>query len=131
MNTQPAYNDSLRRMIEEENKRPVRGRKGEWRIFQPDLVRFLNKTELAGGCWLWLGAKSRGRGNKAWYGSFWFAGRVIRAHKFAWIAFFGQVPCKGYHLDHVCRNSLCVNPWHLEHVTPRENSLRRWEYRVS
>ena len=28
------------------------------------------------------------------------------------------------YLDHLCRNTICVNPDHLEIVTPRENVLR-------
>lgn len=28
------------------------------------------------------------------------------------------------HIDHLCRNPLCVRPDHLEQVTPRENLLR-------
>jgi HNH endonuclease len=31
---------------------------------------------------------------------------------------------KGNVLDHLCRNELCVNPDHLEEVSPRENSVR-------
>jgi hypothetical protein len=35
----------------------------------------------------------------------------------------GPIP-EGLHLDHLCRVPACVNPTHLEPVTPRENALR-------
>jgi hypothetical protein len=31
---------------------------------------------------------------------------------------------KGMHLDYLCRNTQCVNPKHLEIVTPKENTRR-------
>lgn len=77
------------------------------------------------GCWLWTGAKSRGQGNTAWYGSFKVEWRGVRAHIFAAAAAGLDVP-SGHHRDHTCRNTLCVNPAHLEPVTPTENNLRRW-----
>lgn len=30
----------------------------------------------------------------------------------------------GMHIDHLCRNRACVNPWHMEQVTPSENIRR-------
>lgn len=35
----------------------------------------------------------------------------------------GPIPA-GLHLDHLCRNTMCVNPDHLEPVTQRVNTLR-------
>lgn len=35
----------------------------------------------------------------------------------------GPIP-QGLHLDHLCRNTRCVNPDHLEPVTPKVNNSR-------
>jgi hypothetical protein len=45
------------------------------------------------------------------------------AHRYAFELLRHEVP-DGLALDHLCRDHGCVNPWHLEPVTPRENVLR-------
>ena len=79
------------------------------------------------GCWLWCGARTKGghRPGGGFYGSVWCGGTGVRAHIFAWIASGGELPL-GWHLDHLCRNTLCVNPLHLEPVTAQENLRRQW-----
>lgn len=48
---------------------------------------------------------------------------MMRAHRFAYELHKGPIP-KGLEIDHLCRNTLCVNPNHLEAVTHRENVRR-------
>lgn len=45
------------------------------------------------------------------------------AHRLAYEAMFGPIP-EGLQPDHLCRNRPCINPAHIEAVTPRENTLR-------
>ena len=70
------------------------------------------------GCWLWLGAIHGGG-----YGAFSHAGKQHVAHRFAYEDLIGPIP-DGLTIDHLCRIRPCVNPWHLEPVTMRENILR-------
>jgi hypothetical protein len=91
-----------------------------------EIARFMCQVDrLPSGCWFWMGARSRGRGNKKPYGSFWHRGTTVRAHRFA-SEVLGGVECPpDQHRDHECRFSLCVNPDHI-HVVPKlENQRRR------
>jgi hypothetical protein len=93
-----------------------------------DVKRFLRYVDkLPNGCWFWTGGRSRGGGNRKWYGSFWVDGRTIRAHKFAAVVFGSERLDDGnkYHWDHTCFFSMCVNPAHLECVTPEVNQERK------
>jgi hypothetical protein len=45
-------------------------------------------------------------------------------HRAAYILFRGPIPAK-MQIDHKCRNTLCVNPTHLEVVTHAENARRK------
>ena len=94
---------------------------------EEDIVRFLSYVDkLPNGCWFWTGARSRGSGNKKWYGSFGVKGKVVRAHRFSAEALGGKGPLpKGGHRDHTCVFSLCVNPAHIEYVSHIENQERK------
>lgn len=81
------------------------------------IERFWEKVDKTADCWVWLGARSKSR--SAEYGSF----RGIRAHRIAYELVVGPIP-EGLVIDHLCRNTLCVRPEHLEAVTQRENVLR-------
>jgi hypothetical protein len=93
-----------------------------------ELARFYSFVErLPNGCHFWAGARSRGKGNTKWYGSFRYRGKVIRAHRFAHDYIGGKSCPPGYHRDHTCVFSLCVNPEHLEAITREENERRKRE----
>jgi hypothetical protein len=81
--------------------------------------RFWSKVREDDGCWVWTAARqSKG------YGSFYVpgVGRLL-AHRFSYEFFIAPIP-SGLELDHLCRVRRCVNPWHLEPVTPRVNNQR-------
>lgn len=87
---------------------------------RPELDRFAEKIALADqGCIEWI-AGTNGVG----YGSFRRQGnQKVYAHRWSYEHHVGPIP-KGLHLDHLCRNTLCVNPAHLEVVTLAENVRR-------
>lgn len=93
-----------------------------------EIARFMSFVDvLPNGCWFWAGARSRGKGNKKWYGSFRYRGKVIRAHRFA-NDYLAKRPCPpGHHRDYICCFSLCVAPDHIEVITHAENQRRKME----
>lgn len=74
------------------------------------------------GCWVWSGAV-----NASGYGSKALGGTSTTAHRWVWERTVGPIG-DGMQLDHLCRNRLCVNPEHMEPVTPTENNRRRPKY---
>lgn len=71
-----------------------------------------------GPCRLWIC-----RCDKDGYGQMKHRGKTERAARVAFVIFRGPIP-DGKILDHLCRRRPCVNEWHLEPVTDRENLLR-------
>lgn len=75
-------------------------------------------------CWVWL----KGAGS-ARYGLRYGVARrpgektPISAQRYVWEKIRGPVP-PGTDLDHLCRNTLCCNPDHIEPVSHRENVRR-------
>lgn len=90
----------------------------------PPEQRFLARIRpLDSGCWEWTG----GHDPKGYSGQMKIAGVVIKVTHFALLHFRAIEVPDGWHADHLCRNPPCVNPWHLEPVTPSENMRRRWD----
>lgn len=89
-------------------------------------ANFWRKVDKTATCWLWTGYRDSGG-----YGHFgvWNGEKQIDvpAHRYAYELLVGPIP-PGLHIDHVvergCRHRHCVNPAHLEPVTPGENIRR-------
>lgn len=83
-------------------------------------ARFWSKVDKNRGCWIWQGVISTGG-----YGRYYWQGRERQAHRIAYELLIGPIP-EGLHIDHLCRTRACVDPSHMEPVTPGEN-VRRGE----
>jgi hypothetical protein len=86
--------------------------------------RFWRKIDRRGPdeCWLWT-PPSRVRFRGLEYGNFYTPSGNVLAHRFAYELLVGPIP-DDKEIDHLCRNTLCVNPAHLEPVPHRTNVLR-------
>lgn len=111
----PGYSTSLITLYYSMTKRVIGPRK------KPLMQRFGEKVQVnvMNGCWEWI-PKPHHTG----YAVFWFNDKHTLAHRFSYEQFIGRIP-DGLHLDHLCRNRKCVNPFHLEPVTNYENTIVR------
>ncbi len=85
--------------------------------------RFWGKTTRCdkSTCWLW-GAHLDRDG----YAQYRDGDRIAQAHRTSYEAFTGAIG-DGMELDHLCKTRRCVNPTHLELVSPAENKTRRYD----
>jgi len=91
--------------------------------------RFFDKVHKTENCWIWTGAKTSYRrkrviaGPTQGYGVISINNRPFYVHRASWLMHKGPL-ISGLVIDHLCENSLCVNPDHLQQVTNHENTLR-------
>lgn len=79
---------------------------------------FWEKVDKSGDCWEWTGCITPGG-----YGKVGVRAKTTYAHRYSYTLAKGPIP-DGLVLDHLCKNTRCVRPDHLEAVTTRENVLR-------
>lgn len=87
------------------------------------MEKLLSKIEKTATCWNWTGSTEKGYGRLSW------DGKNYRAHRLVYELLVGEIST-GLVLDHLCRNTRCVNPEHLEPVTNSENIRRSHEFRI-
>jgi hypothetical protein len=90
-----------------------------------DLDRFNEKWEVSDTlffnntpCHIWTACK-----NERGYPQFRIKRKTRKAHRISYATFY-NINELSSELDHLCRNRACVNPYHLEEVSRRENVVR-------
>jgi hypothetical protein len=95
----------------------------DWDLTALGLIRakLFDRLSIAGvdQCWEWKGAISQGYGKMVHP----VTGKDVLVHRVAWEHWRGPIP-QGLTIDHLCCNTSCSNPRHLEVVTQKENVLR-------
>jgi len=83
------------------------------------ILRFLNKVSVdEKGCWNWTAHT-----DKDGYGQLGVYGKTTQSHRFIYKYYHGSID-PTLTIDHLCRNTSCVNTNHLEQVTIGVNGLR-------
>ncbi len=79
--------------------------------------RFFKFVDKSGSCWVWTGSRDPNG-----YGKFSYSSESVFAHRYSYA--LDKPLDKSLTLDHLCRNTSCVNPSHLEQVTIGVNTSR-------
>ena len=76
-----------------------------------DVAKFESKFTKTDGCWLWEANTNAG------YGTLYFDGKSIRAHRFSYMLYVAPIPTtdsgKTWCVCHHCDVPACVRPSHL------------------
>lgn len=114
---------------------PIKNRRATRKNFKtPEEFKgwFFHQVKLQGAedpwlpfpCALWQGyVKPKGG-----YGQLSYHDEPTLVHRLAWELYYGREIPEGYEVNHLCFNRTCMQPFHLEVVTPEENkqySFRR------
>ena len=87
-----------------------------WALHRDLKTRLFSRRRIDGECWVWTGQV-----DKRGYGRMSYDGRKQFVHNLSYRHFVGPIS-DGYEPDHLCLNTLCFNPDHLEAVTQAETA---------
>ncbi len=111
------------------NTKRVSSRRGAAEIRLSDLydakflAKFRDSVQLApSGCLEWTGTR-----DKHGYGRVRVGDQNLGAYRAAWMIAHRKLVPPGLVIDHMCCNKPCVSAYHLEAVTPAENTRRIWK----
>lgn len=79
--------------------------------------QFWDRVNKEESCWLWMGKIDDG------YGRWHVAGKYHLVHRLAFVVLKHKLG-ENTQVDHLCKVRNCLNPDHLEEVTPKENTRR-------
>jgi len=85
--------------------------------------RLEEDVDRSGACWLWKRHVRRDGYAFMQIATTPGAVKAIFVHRASWEHYRGPIP-EGMTVDHLCRVRHCLNPEHLQLVTPRVNTLR-------
>lgn len=89
---------------------------------QDVIDRFWSKVNKSGDCWLWIAGRSAQGYGKFFYSKGINGQKNLQAHRISYLLKNGEL-INGLVIDHVCKNTSCVNPMHLRQVTHRFNTV--------
>lgn len=86
----------------------------------PAITRLHSKYEIdkKTGCWNWTSHVDWNGYARLWSNR---AGRKELAHRIIYHEEVEEIPL-GWHVHHLCHNKICVNPDHLESISPSSHS---------
>ena len=88
---------------------------------QNELDRFFKRLIVTPYCWI---VKRRGNSQSPYASiSVKSTGGSLYSHIYSYVYYKGEYD-RTLEMDHLCRNTICVNPDHLEPVTRAENTMR-------
>jgi DNA-binding transcriptional regulator YiaG len=97
-----------------------------------DLERIIKKIDVTNlqkdSCWIWNGTVQDHKGKGHQHGVFWYKSKYVQIHRIMYHNFREDVPIYkpgGFIILHKCshtNNGRCINPWHLDLGTSKENT---------
>lgn len=100
-------------------KQETPSRRARFVVGHANLASVAQRYEVAeeSGCWVW-----QGHIQPDGYPRFRIQSRGVQAHRWFYELYKGEIPPK-FEVHHVCRNTACVNPEHLEALPREEHTL--------